>query len=71
MEFFEGYESIRPFSKRWKDRFEAFYQYRLALVFNWMNAMITEGRFSSATIENWKGVEPWYLDNLGRTVIFR
>lgn len=70
-EFFEGYESIRPFSKRWKDRFEAFYQYRLALVFNWMNAMIAEGRFSSATVENWKGVEPWYLENMERTVIFK
>lgn len=65
-DFFRGYESLRPISKLWKDRFEAFYQYRLALVFNWMNAMIEEGRFSLSTIENWKSVEPWYLENLKR-----
>ncbi len=68
--FFDGYESIRPFSHRWKGRFEAFYQYRLSLVFNWMNAMIAEGRFSSATIENWKSVEHWYLDNMKRPTVF-
>ena len=68
--FFDGYESIRPISGRWRERFEAFYQYRLSLVFSWMNAMIAEGRFSSATIQNWKTVEPWYLDNMKRSVAF-
>jgi Ser/Thr protein kinase RdoA (MazF antagonist)/GrpB-like predicted nucleotidyltransferase (UPF0157 family) len=69
-DFFKGYESLRPISMLWKDRFEGFYQYRLALVFNWMNAMIEEGRFSAPTIENWKSVEPWYLENLCRRTHF-
>lgn len=70
LDFFEGYESIRPLSKRWKDRFEAFFQVRLSLVFNWMNAMIAEGRFSAATVASWKCVEPWYLENIKRKVVF-
>jgi len=68
--FFKGYESVRPVSQQWRNRFEYFYQYRLALVFNWMNAMISEGRFSSHTIENWKSVEPWYLENMKRQIDF-
>ncbi len=69
--YFRGYESVRSVSNQSKSRFEVFYQYRLALVFNWMNAMIAEGRFSPSTLEDWKSVEPWYIENMKRQADFR
>lgn len=69
--FIEGYVSVRPIEKKWLDRFEAFYQYRLVLVYHWMNSMIAMQRFSSDTVKYWKETEAWYLENMKRIVVFK
>lgn len=70
-DFTNGYLSAREMSPAWLERFEGFFQYRLTVVYLWMNAMIRDGRFQDATVESWKEVESWYLENMERKVVFR
>ncbi len=70
-EFTKGYLSAREISPAWLDRLEGFFQYRLTVVYLWMNAMIRDGRFQDATVESWKEVESWYLVNMERRVLFK
>ncbi len=63
-DFFDGYQSERQISVEWLNHFEKFYQYRLLIVYNWMNTMIAEGRFSEETVLDWKSFEPWYIKNI-------
>lgn len=70
-DFTQGYLSVRKISPVWLERFEIFYQFRLAIVYLWMNAMIRDGHFQDETIQSWKEVEPWYIENMKRDVVFK
>jgi len=70
-DFVNGYMIVREIPLSWQDRLEGFYQYRLTLVYLWMSAMIHGQRFQDATIESWKEVESWYLENMERKVTFK